>query len=84
MVWSIIFSLVLIHTQNALVIATKMGFMSGSKLFCLPLNNSDLLVGVGVGIEGGGARLTIDFTEIMLFSLSEMFTKELIFFLVTY
>lgn len=52
MIWSIIFSLVLIHTQNALIIARKLGTVSGSKLFCLLLINSDLLV-AGWGLKVG-------------------------------
>lgn len=80
MLLSVIFSLSLNHTQKALVIARKTGTTYTSKLSGLPLISSVQLVGRGIGGEG----LVTDFTEIRLFSLSEMFIKGIRFFLVIY
>lgn len=57
-----------------------MGTMYVSELSGRPMINSVQLVADG----GGGEGLVIDFTEAMLFSLSEVFFKGLRFFPVTY
>ena len=63
-----------------MVIDRKTGSIYVSKLSGLSLMNSVQLVGG----EGEGGELVINFTAVMLFSLSEMFIKGLRFFPVTY
>lgn len=63
MLLNTVFYILLIQTQNVLVIARKIGTVCVSKLFGLPLINN----GQWVKGDGGKGGLVVDFTYIMLF-----------------